>query len=65
MALGKRKRDEQSLFWIATTALPQSGGHPSVGRPKVASIFATLLKRSIQLYSGRFFDPPSSRKSRS
>ncbi len=28
MAMGKRKRDEQSLFWIAATALPQSGGHP-------------------------------------
>jgi transposase len=28
MAMGKRKRGEQSSFWIATTALPQSGGHP-------------------------------------
>ena len=28
MASGKRKRDEQSSFWIATTVLPQSGGHP-------------------------------------
>ena len=28
MAMGKRKRDEQSSFWIAATALPQSGGHP-------------------------------------
>jgi len=28
MAMGKRKRDEQSSLWIAATALPQSGGHP-------------------------------------
>ncbi len=28
MAMGKRKRDEQSSFWIAATALPQSSGHP-------------------------------------
>ncbi len=28
MAMGKRKRDQQSSFWIAATALPQSGGHP-------------------------------------
>lgn len=28
MAMGKRKRDEQSSFWIATADLPQSGGHP-------------------------------------
>jgi len=28
MAMGKRKRDEQASFWIAASALPQSGGHP-------------------------------------
>ncbi len=28
MAMGERLRDEQSSFWIAATALPQSGGHP-------------------------------------
>ena len=28
MAMGKRTRDEQSAFWVATEDLPQSGGHP-------------------------------------
>ena len=28
MAMGERKRDEQAAFWVATEALPQSGGHP-------------------------------------
>jgi transposase len=28
MAMGKRKREEQGAFWIASGDLPQSGGHP-------------------------------------
>ena len=28
MAMGERKGDEQSAFWVATEDLPQSGGHP-------------------------------------
>jgi transposase len=28
MAMGERKRDEPAAFWVATAALPQSGGHP-------------------------------------
>jgi transposase len=28
MAMGRRKREEQSAFWIATSELPQSCGHP-------------------------------------
>jgi hypothetical protein len=31
MALGKRKREEQS-GWVATTDLPVSPGHPFYGR---------------------------------
>lgn len=28
MAMGKRKAEDQSSFWIATAELPQTGGHP-------------------------------------
>lgn len=28
MAMGRRKRQEQASFWIATADLPRSGGHP-------------------------------------
>lgn len=28
MAMGRRKREEQGAFWIASGDLPQSGGHP-------------------------------------
>ena len=28
MAMGKRKQDEQSAFWVATDDLPRSVGHP-------------------------------------
>ena len=28
MAMGRRKKEEQSSFWIATADLPKSGGHP-------------------------------------
>src|SRR3972149_1183068 len=28
MAMGRRRREEQGVFWIAASELPQSGGHP-------------------------------------
>src|SRR3990170_1343308 len=28
MAMGRRKREEQGVFWIAASELPQSGAHP-------------------------------------